>query len=499
MAKSKVVSAREKYRSLPEQVRASFWFLVCAFLQRGISVITTPIFTRLLSTAEYGQFSVFNSWMGIIAAFVTLNLSAGVYSQGLVKFEDQRNVFSSSLQGLTLILVAAWTVVYLIFRDFWNGIFTLTTVQMLAMLVIIWGAAVFNFWSVEQRVDFKYRHVVLITIIVAIVRPGLGIVLVMHARDKVTARILGMAVVDFVAYIGLFVIQMRRGRTFYSVRFWKYALLFNLPLIPHYLSMTVLNSADRIMISKMVGAAEAGVYNLAYSISQIMTIFNTALFQTIEPWIYKKIKARDLSEIKGIAYSTLILIAAVNLLLMAFAPEVVAIFAPPSYYGAIYVIPPITMSVFFMYAYTFFATFEFYFEKTAYVTLATTTGAGLNVLLNWTFIPKFGYLAAGYTTLACYMIFAVFHYIFSTRLCREKMDGQRPCSSKRVLEITVLFVISGFTVLATYKYAPVRYMLLAVAFTALVAKRRTLAALVRGLLSMRRQKPKGVSERTTEG
>ena len=47
-----------KYRKCSVQVKASFWFLICAFFQRGISVITTPIFTRLLSTAEYGQYNV---------------------------------------------------------------------------------------------------------------------------------------------------------------------------------------------------------------------------------------------------------------------------------------------------------------------------------------------------------------------------------------------------------------------------------------------------------
>ena len=92
-----------KYKSLPVQVRASPWFFVCSFLQKGISVITTPIFTRLLSTAEYGQYNVFNSWYGIISIFVALRLSMGVYAQGLVKFEEERNRFSSSLQGLTLV------------------------------------------------------------------------------------------------------------------------------------------------------------------------------------------------------------------------------------------------------------------------------------------------------------------------------------------------------------------------------------------------------------
>ena len=82
-----------KYRAMPVQAKASFWFLICAFLQRGISAITTPIFTRLMTTFEYGQYSVFTSWMSIAACFITLNIYGGVYVQGLVKFENQREQF----------------------------------------------------------------------------------------------------------------------------------------------------------------------------------------------------------------------------------------------------------------------------------------------------------------------------------------------------------------------------------------------------------------------
>ena len=91
-----------KYRGLPVPVKASFWFLISAFLQKGISVISTPIFTRLLSTAEYGQYNVFNSWLGIVTVFVTLQLYSGVFTQGMVKFEDRKYQYASSLQGLCL-------------------------------------------------------------------------------------------------------------------------------------------------------------------------------------------------------------------------------------------------------------------------------------------------------------------------------------------------------------------------------------------------------------
>ena len=113
--------------------------------------------------------------------------------------------------------------------------------------------------------------------------------LIIYSEDKVLARILGLAIVEFFAYIGLFIYQMYKGKKFCIWKYWKYALLFNLPLIPHYLSQVVLASSDRIMISRLIGDSEAGIYSLAYSLSLIMTLFNSALMQTLSPWIYQKI------------------------------------------------------------------------------------------------------------------------------------------------------------------------------------------------------------------
>ena len=73
-----VAKLKNKYSSLPVQVRASLWFLITNFLQKAMSVISTPIFTRLLTTEQYGQYSVFASWMSIITVIVTLNISYGL-------------------------------------------------------------------------------------------------------------------------------------------------------------------------------------------------------------------------------------------------------------------------------------------------------------------------------------------------------------------------------------------------------------------------------------
>lgn len=481
-----------KYKNTPVQVRAALWFLICSFLQKGISVITTPIFSRLLSTTEYGDFSVFNSWLGIVTIFVTLHMYSGVFAQGIVKFDDDRNNFASAIQGMTLALSLAWTGIYLIARDFWNDLFSLTTVQMLSMLVMIWTTAVFQLWATEQRTQYKYQILVIATLVTSIAKPVVGIIFVILAEDKVTARILGLVLVELIGYTWMFFSQLKKSKKIYSREYWKYALLFSLPLIPHYLSQTVLNSSDRIMIKSMVDASSAGIYSLAYSISQIMTLFNTALLQTITPWIYQKIKADKMEDISKVAYTSLVGIAAVNIFLIALAPEAVAIFAPNSYHEAIYVIPPVAMSVFFTFMYSMFSNFEFYYEKTTYIMLASVSGAILNIILNYIFIKIFGYFAAGYTTLFCYIVYALCHYCIMRHVCEQNLPGQKIYDTKLLVIMSVLFIITGLTLLITYDYPIIRYLIVFVMLSVVVIKREFLVNKIRELLLLNKTKKPGI-------
>lgn len=480
--------AWKKYKGFPIQVRASFWFLICSFLQKGISVITTPIFTRLLSTAEYGQYGAFDSWLKIITIFVSLHLYSGVYTQGLVKFSEDRRRFSSTIQGLTLTLAGGWTVVYLVFYNYWNSLFSLTTVQMLAMLVMIWATSAFNLWAGEQRVEYRYQKLVLATLIVSLAKPVIGIIFVKLATDKVTARILGLAIVELIGYTGFFIVQMKRGHQFYSAKYWKHAILFNIPLIPHYLSQTVLNSADRIMIKNMIGSSEAGIYHLAYSISQIMTLFNIALSHTLSPWIYLKLKNNKATDIARIGYLSMGIIAVVNLAVIAIAPEVVGIFAPESYKDAIWVIPPVAMSVLFTFSYDLFAKLEFYYEKTTFIMIASMVGAVLNIILNYYFIQLYSYYAAAYTTLVCYVIYVFAHYSFMQKICKDYLNGLQVYSTKVLLVFYIVFLLLGFGLMATYNHPILRYTIIGIAFVVLIIMRKKVIATMKGLLSLRQNK-----------
>lgn len=476
------------YKLLPVQIRASIWFVFSSFFQKGISFLSTPVFTRLLTAQEYGMYSVFNSWLSILTVFLTLNLSAGIFNQGLVKFEKKREEFASSMYGICTALIIGWSFLYFAFRSFWNDLFSLTTVQMLAMILIIWSSSIFSFWSMQQRVDFKYRSLVMTTIILSILKPILSVILVMKSEDKVTAYILGTLIVQLMIYPYFFCRQLRKNKTFCSVSFWKYALKLGIPLIPHYLSLSVLAGADRIMISNMAGVEEAGIYNLAYSISQIVSVINTSLLQAIEPWLYKKIKKKETGDLSGVAYPAFIFSAVLSLVVILLAPEIITFFAPAQYYKAIWVIPPVAMSCFFTFSYTFFVTFEFYYEKTKGIALATIAGAILNVCLNYIFITIFGYYAAGYTTLICYMIFAVLHYWLMDQICKKSLgfNGKTVYDWRVLIKIAACFMSVGFLFMVTYENRIIKYLsILLTAFFFVIKKEKT-ASFVKNLIHLKK-------------
>ena len=94
---------KDKYCGFSLPIKAVFWFTICGFIQKSVSVITVPIFTRLMSTSQYGTVNIFNSWSSIMMLLITLNFHMGVINNAFLKFKNKEKVVSS-FQGLVTIL-----------------------------------------------------------------------------------------------------------------------------------------------------------------------------------------------------------------------------------------------------------------------------------------------------------------------------------------------------------------------------------------------------------
>ena len=211
----------------------------------------------------------------------------------------------------------------------------------------------------------------------------------------------------------------------------------------------------------MIGMAEAGIYGLSHNLALILNILTTSINNAFAPWIYHRLKEEKYRDISSVCNKLFLFVAVALAFMMAFSPEVISILAPSEYYDAVYVIPPLAISLYFMFMYQIFANVEFYFEKNKFIMLASIFSAGFNVFLNYIFIKKLGYIAAGYTTLVCYVILGISHYIFSDKVAKKCIkDNIHLFDIKIVIGISCILMVFGLIMLLLYKNLLLRYGLI---------------------------------------
>lgn len=171
-----VSQIRNKYIGMSVPVKAAFWFTVCNFLQRGISMITTPIFTRMLSTDEYGLYSTYLSWETVLAMVVTLSLYKAMMNL-YVKYDNQEKILSA-LCGLELLLSLIWLGIGIIFQKALADLLQLPESLVCCLFVSFIFQAVFQCWSLYKRYVYDYRTLVLTTLISTAGSAVLGVVAV---------------------------------------------------------------------------------------------------------------------------------------------------------------------------------------------------------------------------------------------------------------------------------------------------------------------------------
>lgn len=468
----------KKYNDIPIAAKATIWFIFCSTLQKCISLITTPIFTRLMTTEQYGQFSIYNSWLQIFTILTTLRLNWGVFSKGMSKFKDDRDGYTSTMQTVTFILAAILLCVYLIFHKQINALTELPTFIMVAIFAELLVTPAIDFWSIRKRFDYIYKPVVFRTLLMVVLNTGIGILAVYFAEEKGYARILTCVAVNICFGISLFVYNLRKGKKLLHWEYAKFALAFNLPLLLHYFSQYILDQFDRIMIQKMVSIAAAGIYSVAYNAGSIMKIVTQSINNGLVPWIYEKLEKKDIKQLDNVLFLVYIVVALCAVGFSLFAPEIMMILADEKYHEAVYAIPPVTLGMVFLFMYTTFANVEFFFDQNKFTMYISMAGALLNIGLNYVCIRAFGYIAAAYTTLVCYIAFAAGHYIYMTKSIKKILGTKEVFNTKRLLILSASILLAGIAVVFLYDKMVVRYaIILLMAVLTFVLRRQLLGAL----------------------
>ena len=420
---NKVQKLFQNYYRMPVQVKASMWYAACNVLQKGMSFVTVPIYIRMLTVSECGRYVTFLSWKDIVMIFATFNLFYGVYTKYIIDHEKDRDGYTSCMQCLCTLLTAAAFIVYMLMHKFWNNLFAADIKLMLLVFMYCLFTPAYSFWLARQRAEYNYVRMVFVSLIVILGVPVTSLCLLYITDLRERAVIYGYLSVQLLTGFFFYVWHLVRGKMFYNREYWTSGLRFNLPLLPHYLSLLILSQSDRIMITKFAGSDKAGIYNLAYQVSVVMNVVADAMNGALTPWVYRKLKEKNYEKLKSVPKAACIFLQIISAAVILSAPEIVQVIGTKEYLEAVWIIPPVTASAYFVFCYGLFCNIEFYYFRTKYVTLATFAGAGMNLILNLFFIPQAGYLAAGYTTAVSYFITFSIHYLVYESLRKCCMDG----------------------------------------------------------------------------
>ena len=419
---------------------AAVFNIIAQLLVRGISFILTPIYTRLVSTAQYGDIRTYESWLLILGPILSLSMYRSV-SRAKYDFRDRFEEYVSSVQGLSYIVIGLfYLIVTFFFRSAYMDFLNLDRIMYLFMILYTFSHTSVFYYQTRERHMLRYKQSVALTSLMMIPATVLSVALLYwgnrsHLYDQlVDLRVIGYYTPQIIGGMLVAFLIWKQGRYTVDTGFWKYAVLYSLPLIPETLSIQVMNQADKIMIRSMVGSEMTGIFSLGTTVSFIIWIVEDAAWNAWMPWLYEKLDREEIPDIQKPWDYIVYLFGFISWALVILAPELVFILGGSKYRESIYLVAPmVTGTLFRFFSYAFSAV-ENYQKKTVYCTLGSVTAMFINLALNYLAIKHIGYQAVAYTTTISYFMLMVLQGYLEKKVC-----GMRCVSYGKMIVLSLLF------------------------------------------------------------
>jgi len=394
--------------------KAGIVYLFGNLLTKFIAFITVPIFTRLMTTTEYGLVNTYMSWVSILSLLIGLSLGNSIRS-AYIDYKNNLNEYISSMFFLSFInMLFVSILTFLVSTNIFKSIDST-----LLVLCLIQSYSTFILATVEMKymVMFEYKKKTAISVLPNIIAPILAIVLLFSiSYQRVFLRIIPHVFVTLIIATVYFFSYVFKGRKLVNFEYWKYALRFSIPLVFHGLSATVLATSDRTMITALRSASETGVYSIVYNLSMIAMVATKSLESVWIPWFNDKMEKGEKELINKTAKQYIEIALIIMLSILMIGPELLKLLAPEEYWGGTSLIAPILFASFLIFLYSISVDLEYYFKSTKIIAINTVIAAIVNILLNFIFIPKYGMYAAAYTTVIAYLIMFIIHYFSARKL-----------------------------------------------------------------------------------
>jgi O-antigen/teichoic acid export membrane protein len=424
-------------------------YLPSRILPALVSVLTIPVFTHLFAPGEYGMYVLVMTTVFVLGAIVDwLGMAIIRFYPASEREGSVPQLFRTVITALAfttaLLLLMSLSLLTLL-RARTNAVLhELMLIGVLFFVISAGSEAGLNFLRARREIGW-YSVFVLWKSIAGVV---LGVVLVMTFDFGIAGLLWGQVMASLVilpftwklAYNipplrgarGVFLDSSRYAPTppcppqggnvertkvildFFSFNAIRSSLplaaamaKYSMPLVAGNLALWVLSLSDRYIIEYFHGSHAVGVYAVSYSLTEKTLLFLAALFRTasapleMETWEREGAqKSRALVE--SVARTYILLAVPLVVLLCMFAQPLVTLLTAAPYHEGHRLVPFVAAAIFLSGLQERFESGLLYQKKTNVIMLLVAAAGAANVALNLFFVPRYGYMAAALTTLACY-------------------------------------------------------------------------------------------------
>lgn len=383
-------------------IKGASVYLTTNIIKALIPFLILPILTRYLSTEEYGQVAIFQTFLALISSVVGLNTVGAASRKFYDDVDDQvLRRFNGSCVQLLLLSSSLFFFGVNLFKDELKGFLQIPLSWIMTAVFINSLCYITSLRLGQWQVRKKAKQYGYLAVSESTVNMGFSLLLLVVFKLGADSRVIAQLLACFISFI--ISLYLLYKDNLISIFVWnksyiKEALAFGVPLLPHTFGLFLIAMTGRFVINNYLGLSEAGIYMVAVQLSTSMSIVFDAINKAYIPWLFERLKHAGNQEKRRIVRNTYVYFIAI-LIIVTFAfvlgPFIITLIAGEKYKSAGDVIGWLCLGQAFGGMYLMVTNYNFYAKKTKNLAIVTIATGIINVPLLLIFVNKFGIVGAG--------------------------------------------------------------------------------------------------------
>jgi O-antigen/teichoic acid export membrane protein len=427
-------------------------YTASSVVSKLIAVFLLPVYTGALSPADFGAAEVILASVVALSIVVRLGLIEALlrfyYLPDVDRPEVVRTGFAALFWSTTVLALIALPLAGPISELMLNH--SDPELGRLAVLGL-WTLTLWEYALTLLRVDERARAFFVLTVLNVLATIPVTVYFVVVRDDGAAGILIG----TFGTGVVFLLWQLWRERRRLALRF-RTALLrrmirFGLPTMPAELSLYSLNFIDRILIVRLAGLAEAGLYALAIKFAQGMNVVARAFQLAWPPLAYSIADDDEARRAYSLVFTWFAAVCAFVVAgLWLLSRWIVDLLAAPEYFSAYKAVGLLSTAVALYALYLVLVVILGRTGRTEFNLPATIAGTVVNVVLNLILIPSHGIVGAGIALVASYAVILVLMYALTQRLFPVPYEWGRLAL---LVGVTAVIVAAGELLLPDHGFA----------------------------------------------